>query len=405
MSRLSIVQPALLSKINEQQVLRTIQTLGPLSRAEVARHSGVTAPTASKAVEALMRASLLEEEEELEVTQGRPARKLRLAARTVQVLGLVIDAEQCRVVCAGLDGKIHTERTSAFPTPTAYEPLIETAVEHAARLIARSDVATLGLGISIPGLVDYREHRSLLSPNLPITNQQTPLRDIETRLNLPCVMVQEEHALCLAERHYGQAQGLDDFAVLDVSTGVGLGVMSGGRLLSGHSGLAGEIGHITVEIDGRKCGCGNHGCLETVAGDAALAWAISQRLGCKISIDEVIELTRRGEISPKEELDRLCCYLAVGLAAVINLFNPSSLFVHGGLFALDADFFPRLIEETRMRALPPSFLDCRIIQARGSKRQGAIAAIIEHLIDTIVPAGVTNRRYIPAQHIAFGRSQ
>jgi N-acetylglucosamine repressor len=166
---------------------------------------------------------------------------------------------------------------------------------------------------------------------------------------------------------------------LDVSTGVGLGVMSGGRILMGQSGLAGEIGHLTVEMDGRRCGCGNFGCLETVAGDSALAWSISQRVGRKLGIEEVLQLVREGQLDPAWELASAGRYLAVGLAAVINLFNPGTLFVHGRMFELSPEFLPRVLEETRRRTLGPSFEECRIVQARGSKRQGAVAAIIEHL--------------------------
>ena len=124
----------------------------------------------------------------------------------------------------------------------------------------RAGVKTLGLGVSLPGLVDDRRGRGVLSPNVPLTDGHAPAADLAERLGMPCVLLQESHALCLAERDYGLAKGLDDFAVLDVSTGIGLGVMLGGRLLKGHSGLAGEIGHVTaVPEGGRKCGCGNYG--------------------------------------------------------------------------------------------------------------------------------------------------
>src|SRR5687768_13358376 len=93
----SLIQPSLLSKMNERQVLRTLQARGPLSRAEVARHSGISAPTASRAVEALLRAGLLEEGEATGLARGRPGKKLRLASSTAQVLGLVIDAGRCRL--------------------------------------------------------------------------------------------------------------------------------------------------------------------------------------------------------------------------------------------------------------------------------------------------------------------
>ncbi|HEU4751517.1 MAG TPA: ROK family protein, partial [Armatimonadota bacterium] len=310
-----------------------------------------------------------------------------------------IDAEECRAVSAGLDGKLHEGRMRVFPTPATYAELIETAAAEARVLMQRPGVTTLGLAVSVPGLIDYREQRGVLSPNVPITNGHSPSLDLSERLRIECVIIQEAHALCLAERHFGDARGIDDFAMLDVSTGIGLGVMSGGRLLTGHSGLAGEIGHVTVELDGRPCGCGNRGCLETVASDSALAGAISRKLGRRISIDEVIELAQSGSLSATEEFDRTCRYLAVGLAGAINLFNPSTLFVHGRLFAAGDDLFPRVVEETRKRALPPSFADCRIIQARGSKRQGAIAAMIEHLTDSMVPALFTDARYrrVPAK--------
>lgn len=404
MSQPSVVQPTLLSKINERQVLRTIQARGPMSRAEVARLSGISAPTASKAVESLLRAGLLEEGAAPEAARGRPAKRLRLASKSAQVLGLVIDADQCRLVAAGLDGALNDEPMAQFATPSTYEELIDTVVVEAERLLARPGVSTLGMGISMPGLLDYRSQRGVLSPNVPVTNEHSPSQDLFDRLGMECVVVQESHALCLAERHFGDARGIDDFAMLDVASGVGLGVMSGGRLLTGHSGLAGEIGHITVDLEGRQCGCGNYGCLETEACDAALARAISQRLGRRVSIDDVIRLVRAGELDAGAELQRTCRYLAVGLAAVINLFNPSTLFIHGHMFAVDDTLFASVVEETRKRALAPSFADCRIVQARGSKRQGAVAAIIEHLTSSVVPELIGEPLY-PANASTPGRER
>lgn len=450
MSQLSLVQPALLSKMNERQVLRTLQTYGPLSRAEVARHSGISAPTASRAVEALLRAGLLEEGEAPELSRGRPGKKLRLATATAQVLALVIDAEQCRLVSAGLDGKLHDAPTDIFPTPDTYDGLIDVAAHHALQHIQSRTLTTLGMAISIPGLLDSRDQRSLLSPNVPITNAHSPSEDLAQRLGIPCVLVQESHALCLAEHHFGLAQNLDNFAVMDVSIGIGLSVMVNGRLLTGHSGLAGEIGHITVQIDGRPCGCGNRGCLETVASDSALAWRISQRLGRRLSVSDVLQLARKLRetgsdsaytlapdiesvyndsahptvhdvenvyqefISPlapivpthpcnspcptvtsaelatilAETVEENIRYLSIGVAAAINLFNPSTLFVHGKLFEIDPTLFGRLVSYTHQRTLAPAFDACHLRLACGSKRQGAIAAIIDHLTNSVVPSGL-----------------
>ncbi len=390
MSNSSVIQPALLSRINERQVLRVLQSYGPLSRAEVARHSGISAPTASKAVESLLRSGFLEEGDAPELLRGRPGKRLRLASQTAQVLGFVIDVDVCRLVCAGLDGKLHTDHTVEFPTPVTYTELIQTASERARDLMNRSGISTCGMAISMPGQIDYRQNRAIFSPNVPITNNQSPSFDLSERLGIECIMVQESHALCLAERHYGLARKLDDFAMLDVGAGIGLGVMSGSRLLTGHSGLAGEIGHTTVELNGRLCGCGNRGCLETVASDAALAWRVSERIGRKLTIAEVVSSVQSGEIEAQQDLELTISYLAIGLAAVINMFNPATLFVHGALFSLDSTLFTQLIMETQRRTLPPSYADCQIVQARGSKRQGAIAAIIEHLTNSMVPTSASD---------------
>jgi N-acetylglucosamine repressor len=317
---------------------------------------------------------------------------------------LVIDAEMCRLVAAGLDGQIPADAVYEFKTPDSYDELIEQSAAHARDLINRGAARTLGLGISLPGLVDYRQKRSLLSPNVPITNGRQPGEDLSRLLGLDCVIAQEEHGLCLAERMFGNARGLNDFAILDVSTGVGLGVMSGGRLLQGRSGLAGEIGHVTVDLNGRQCGCGNFGCLETVACDSALAWSVSKRLGRKATIDEILTRSKSEPFLLGDELERVVDYLAVALAAVINLFNPSSLFVHGRVFELDSTLFSEVVRGAKRRSLPPSFADCKIVQARGSKRLGAVAAIVEHLFDQRVPTGMEDARSVGPQDLADARS-
>ncbi len=298
---------------------------------------------------------------------------------------MVIDIGRCCVVATGLDGELREEWVRRVEALGTYSDLIEALVDRASELMARPGVRTLGVGVTVPGLIDHRRGLDILSPNVRVIEGQSPGLDLGKRLGLECVMVQDQQALCMAEHHFGRARGLDDFAILDVSSGVGMGVMSGGRLVRGHSGFAGEIGHITVCPEGRPCGCGNRGCLETVASDTALAGRVSRRLGRPVDIDEVIRLVRSGELDLEEDGREFFRYLAIGLATAINIFNPSTLFIHGQIFDAEEGFFGRVLEETRKRALAPSFGDCRIVRAEGSKRQGAVASIIQHLIDSVVP--------------------
>jgi N-acetylglucosamine repressor len=140
-----------------------------------------------------------------------------------------------------------------------------------------------------------------------------------------------------------------------------------------------------VANGGRKCGCGNFGCLETVASDSALAYHAGCKLNRSVNADEVIELARCGAVELTAELHEVASYLAIGVAAVVNLFNPQVVFVHSPLFDLDPQLLGRIVEQVGQRALPPSFAECRILRAEGSKCQGAIAGIIQHLTDAVAP--------------------
>ncbi len=381
------VRPELLRKMNERRVLEILRERGPLSRADLTRASDISAPTISKAVAKLLQVGLVEEDacEPQEGIRGRPGRTLRLSTHAAHVLGIVIDTRQSWIVSSGIDGQLSTDRMLRLTTPDNYDWLIDVLTEGVKKLLRDPLADVRGIGISVPGQINAREQRVVFSPNLHHTNGRSPARDLAERLGVETLMVQESHALCLAESMFGAAKGMEDFAMLDLSAGLGLGVMSGGRILRGHSGLGGELGHITVAPDGKPCGCGNRGCLETVATDTALATAVSQRLGRKVDIEEVIALPKAARLAINEDVAITLEYLAIGVASVVNLFNPSSLFVHGRLFDVEDGLFDRLIELTHRRALGPSMADCKIIRARGSKRQGAVAAIISHLTNSLGP--------------------
>jgi N-acetylglucosamine repressor len=310
---------------------------------------------------------------------GRPGKVLRLASRAVSVLGLAVGARHCELIAAGLDGEVRPDCVRTFATPARYGDLLRAVARHARQLGREAGTTVLGLGVSVPGLLNRWEGRTVFSPNLHQTDGRCLGDDLRRRLGGEVALVQESHALCLAEQTYGAARGVADFAMLDISEGLGLGVVQDGRFVEGHSGLAGELGHITVELDGRRCGCGNQGCLETVATDTALAARVSERLGRPVTIEEVVELAQAGKLKIGDEFERVLQYLAVGLAAVINVFNPHKLFVHGRFLDAAPHLTDRLLALTRRRALAPSLADCEIVRARGSKPLGAVAGIVHRL--------------------------
>jgi predicted NBD/HSP70 family sugar kinase len=382
------LQPRALSQMNERLVLRVLQANGPCSRAEVTRLMQVTAPTVSKAVASLIDSGFLEEYDAPEAGRGRPAKKLRLASAKAKVLSLVMDADECSLVSASLDGTINSDKKITFAVPGSYDELMDQITNHIKVMnAADSDVTTLGIGISMPGMIDHREGLGIFSPNLPLTNGKTPGKDLNKRLDgdIDCVVIQESHGLCYAEQHYGDAQDLDDYVVLDTTKGVGLGVVSGGNLLQGHNGLAGEIGHFRVEKDGRLCGCGNTGCLETVIADASVSAVASEKLGRTVSIEETIELIKDKKIDFSDELQKVKEQNASSFSLIMNLYNPSVIFVHGILLKELPGFFQEVLDEAEALVLKPNWEVCSIKLTSGNKSLGAIAGIIEHLTNSVAP--------------------
>ena len=165
-------KPALLGQMNNRAVFELLMDRGQVSRAELTRHMGVSPTTASKTVARLIEAGLLEELGMGNTTgPGRPGRMYRLGNGNAQVLAAAIDSRSSCVLAAGLDGHIHPDSVYRFPTPRHYSELLSAIIDRAQHLIQTRNVPTLGIGISVPGGIDYRQQRVLLSPNLHMTGR------------------------------------------------------------------------------------------------------------------------------------------------------------------------------------------------------------------------------------------
>ena len=373
--------PALLRKINFRKVLDAMQTLGPCSRAQLTRATGISPPTMSILVRELVKRGLVEKDSKPPVSGvGRPGIRFRLAQKTSFVVGVVLDANTCSLAISGLNGKIDPKKSTSVKIPSTYDQLIQNLVAAVEKLAAEESGTFLGVGLSCPGLVDKNTGTIKLSSILPILTGRTPGRDLERQLMKPVAMLPENQAMTLAAKVFGLASNVRDFVLIDLTTGTGMGAFLEGKYLSGTSGYGAEIGHITVVPEnGLPCGCGNNGCLETVANDRALARACSEKLGREVDIDELMTLAKSGEIKLDGALDTTLDYLAIGVAAAINIFNPQLAILQGRMFDLQDDVMPRLVEKIRKRALPPAFEGCRIEHTAPNKQLAAVAGIVNHV--------------------------
>lgn len=353
-------------------MIRAIRQNGPSTRGELSQHMGVTFPTVAKAVGSLLDARLLEEFDDVVSGPGRPAKRLRLSKERAQVVGLTIDVQSCEIAAAGFDGVLREGTNETFPTPQSYDELLDAIADKIA-LLDGDGVSILSVGISVVGLVDYRREKIRLAASLPFLNHKQLGRDLSRRVGADCVLVHDAHALCLAEFVYGEASELDSFVVLDMCTGIGMGAMVNGIFLTGHSGFAGEMGHIPLVANGEVCRCGRRGCLETVASEWALVNRVSESLGRQIDFHELMALALDGDKTVRTELNRVCKYLAMALAHVVNLFDPECVFVNGRLFDELPWLREHLVSKARQLSLEPAFEDCRFLPTSGTHLLGAVA--------------------------------
>jgi predicted NBD/HSP70 family sugar kinase len=254
---------------------------------------------------------------------GRPAKKLRLATEDSQVIGITLSDTECVVASAGLDNVIADGCTITFETPSTYDSLLVRLTSSTRELMQSEQRKTLCVGISVPGIVDYQDQQAILSANLPMLNGKWIGRDLQALLGVECLILRDAHAFSLSERlHHTAGESISTIAMLDHSEGIGLGLTVNNQFLTGHNGFAGELGHVVVVIDGELCNCGKRGCLETVASEWALELKTSKALGRKVHLTEILELANAGNEQTLLELERMCDYLALGVACVINIFNP-----------------------------------------------------------------------------------
>ena len=385
MSKVSPIQPKLLSKINERLVMRMIQDEGPSTRGEISKYIGVTFPTIAKAVSSLLDSKLLEEAEESSPGPGRPAKRLRLASECSQVIGVSLGGVKCSVTSGDLDGVVHEDRTLSFPTSESYDSLLVSITSHIKRLMPRGGKSTLGVGISVPAVIDYRKQVAIFSANLPLINGKPIGKDLQSLLGQECVIVHDSHALSLSERLHGGAKGETNFAMLDHCVGIGLGMMVDGQFFTGESGFAGELGHLVVVPNGEMCHCGKRGCLETVASEWALESRMSLLLRRPVGMDEILALVQAGDAQAQLELKKMCKYLAMGMSYIVNIVNPGTFYVFGQTFSTCPEMLDLLVQETEKLALDPSFSSCKFLCASGSLLEGTIASVINYLTESLVP--------------------
>lgn len=221
-----------------------------------------------------------------------------------------------------------------------------------------------GVGIGVPGFIRIREGFVTNSNNLPYL-ENFPLRDeIERRLGTPIILENDANAAAMGEKWMGAGKEVDDLVMLTLGTGIGGGVIYDGRVIHGAVGMAGELGHITVDPNGAPCGCGNRGCVEKISSATAVeAMAYLLNLGEGLTAKQVYDIAMDGDEKARRIFEQMGWGLGVLLATLINTFNFPLYVLAGGMLPAWNLFAPTMLAEAKSRSFTMRATETRIEQA------------------------------------------
>lgn len=318
---------------NEAMLLRRIWLAELVSRAELARETGLSASTVSSIVSRFADEGLVRLQEAGPSRGGRPPVMVAFADDAFSIVGVEMGATHVTVAVTDLRGRILAEAYSPFATRERPEETLALLVQSVQRCRAQAGAAgarCLGAGVAVPSPLDARQPGELSALILPAWRGINLVERLSAALALPVVLENDANAGALAERWFGL--GEDDFTFIKVGTGIGAGHVMGGTLYRGATGIAGELGHLAIDPAGPPCSCGNRGCLHVLAGTPALLQLAAAVPGLAQPPRTALELVAAcgaGERWAVEIVARLGGWLGIGIAGLVNLLNPSHIILGG----------------------------------------------------------------------------
>ncbi len=314
--------------INRRIVLNLIRSRQPISRADVARSSGLQRSTVSNIVDQLIGEGWVVEGSMGRLPRGRRPIYLKLNNRRA-IIGVDIRPTKTVVATADING--HIDFQEVLPTPPDQGRAVRLLSRSLRALIrSRPGVSFDGIGVSIPGRIDLKSKKLCFAPNLHW--RRLDLRTPLTRATgLEVELENAANACALAEVWFGPNDSTRDLVVVTVSEGIGTGLFMNGQLAQGPNGMAGEFGHIMIETDGPLCGCGNRGCWETLASNrAALRYYTQSGARNKdLTYTELLALVERGSAKALRALERQAELLGRGLRMLAAGLAPAAIVIVG----------------------------------------------------------------------------
>jgi len=390
----------LIRKLNTAVLLDALRRFAPLSRAELAARTGLNRSTVSIIVTSLIEEGLIQETDLQSSKVGRPGMLLELNPKGGFAIGIELGVDFISIILTDFIARVQwREQVCSDPNEDQITILdcAATLTQHALDYGLSQGLRPLGIGMGVPGLVDLRQGKLIFAPNLHWNN--VPLRLIwSQRFNLPIFVENEANAAALGEYYFGAAQGVDSFIYLSAGIGLGAGIVLDGKLFRGSNGYASEVGHMTVDPNGELCGCGKRGCWETQVGPRAVLRRVRKTLESgvpsalcdlvegdleRISFESVVQAAGQGDSVALRALQEVGERLGIGVANLVNVFNPELIVLGGALNLASTILLPIVERLIRENALTPACENVRVAaSAHGIDAclMGAVALVLDDIL-------------------------
>jgi glucokinase len=310
----------------------------------------------------------------------------------LHVIGVDIGGTKINIGLVNEHGEVLLEQTR--PTSAKDPGLMDRVIEGIRQLISEASVlgySFSAIGVGSAGQIHPETGAVYAASDLIPGYTGTPIRDVlQQAFDCPVAVDNDVNVLALAENYYGSAKGARHVICLTVGTGIGGAILMDGQLLHGINGGAGELGHLSVDMNGRKCICGSIGCMEAYASGTSIAQLMKERLSAKAAASDLTDLDvnaktvvarwLQGDEDASSVMDTVFAALGTGIASIIHTFNPEKIIIGGGVADIGEPFFARLQAEVSLRTMPAMRQAVQIVPSFMGNRSGMIgaAALIWH---------------------------
>ncbi len=341
---------ALIKKMNTRIVLDCILNEEPISRAKIAKKTGLNKATVSSLVQDLIDNHLVIEGGTGESSGGRKPVILHFNHHAGYAIGIDLGVNYIHGILTDLHGNVLIERQESLKVRDHHTVLasLRLLIDTIGKQVPKSPYGLVGIGIGVPGIVDEKG-TVLFAPNL--NWHQLDLRsELETRYKVQVTIENEANAGALGEQKYGAGQNVANLIYISAGIGIGTGLILNNELYKGSSGFSGELGHMTVDLNGKVCSCGNRGCWELYASEQALLEG-ALPFGFE-NLEQLLAAADKGDKKMISLLEDTAKLLGAGAANIANIFNPDLIIV-GNRITKAAKWMDTIVSQmTKQRALP-----------------------------------------------------